>query len=178
VPILRPLNTTRKTRDNDNQVSRSPDNQAGVIVNILIINGPNLNMLGNRDTSQYGSTTLQEIETKISEKAQSLGVKVEFFQSNHEGAIVDYIQSAASNSSGIVINPGALTHYGLSLRDALVDSTLPVVEIHLSNIHGREQFRRNSVMSSICIGQIAGLGWKGYIQGLDSVVSHINSQER
>ena len=147
-------------------------------MNILVINGPNLNILGKRDSSQYGSVTLPEIETKISEKARSLKVTVEFFQSNHEGGIIDYIQSATSDASGIIINPGALTHYGLSLRDALGDSNLPVVEVHLSNIHGREQFRRNSVMSSICIGQIAGLGWKGYIQGLESVVSHINSEEQ
>ena len=140
---------------------------------ILIVNGPNLNMLGQRDASHYGAKTLSEIEEAVRSRAQDLGVEVDFFQSNHEGAIVDYLQASAVDASGVVINAGALTHYGLSLRDALVDSRLPIVEVHLSNIHGRERFRRRSVIASIAEGQIAGLGWQGYLFGLEYLANRL-----
>jgi 3-dehydroquinate dehydratase-2 len=133
----------------------------------LVINGPNLNMLGKRDRAMYGGVTLAEIESRIKDKAASLGLEVDFFQSNHEGDIVDYLQKASAGAAGIVINPGALTHYGLSLRDALADCRLPIVEVHLSNIHAREEFRHHSVVAPIAIGQIAGLGWRGYLLALD-----------
>ena len=129
---------------------------------ILIINGPNLNMLGKRDPTHYGAKSLKEIEGLVGEKARELGVDVEFYQSNHEGDLVEHIQTGAPQASGIVINAGALTHYSLALRDALVDSRLPVVEVHLSNIHAREEFRRHSTVAPIAVGQIAGLGWQGY----------------
>ena len=132
-----------------------------------MIDGPNLNMLGRRDPAHYGAKTLDEIHSQVRERAIELGVEVDFFQSNHEGAIVDYLQSAAEEASGIVINAGALTHYGLSLRDALSDSRLPVVEVHLSNIHAREDFRRRSVVAGVSVGQIAGLGWQGYVFALE-----------
>lgn len=141
---------------------------------ILVINGPNLNMLGKRDASIYGSQTLSEIERRIQDKANSMGVKIELFQSNHEGEIIDYVQKLAFEADGIVINSGALTHYGLSIKDALTDSRLPIVEVHLSNIHAREEFRRDSVIAPVAIGQIVGLGWKGYLFAVEFLVSYIN----
>ena len=145
---------------------------------LLVINGPNLNMLGQREATYYGVRTLQDIEELVRDKAQELGVVVEFFQSNHEGAIIDYLQAASSDASGIILNAGALTHYGLSLRDALVDSRLPIVEVHLSNIHAREEFRHRSVVASIAVGQIAGLGWQGYIFALEFLTTHLREQGR
>ena len=144
---------------------------------ILVINGPNLNMLGRRDISVYGVKSLPEIGEAVRSRAGELGVEVDLFQSNHEGAIVDYIQSAAADASGVVINAGALTHYGLSLRDALADCGLPVVEVHLSNIHARERFRRRSVLASIAVGQIAGLGWRGYLFALEYLAAHLKGNE-
>ena len=134
---------------------------------ILVINGPNLSNLGKRDPGHYGTHTLSDIEGRIQDKAVELGVDVDLFQSNHEGAIVDHLQTSAETASGVVINPGALTRYGLSLRDALTDTRLPIVEVHLSNIHGREEFRHHSVVAAIATGQIAGLGWRGYLYALD-----------
>ena len=140
---------------------------------ILVINGPNLNNLGRREPGLYGVKSLPDIEELILQKAADLEADVEFFQSNHEGAIVDYLQSAGQDAAGIVINAGALTHYGLSLRDALTDSRLPVVEVHMSNIHAREQFRQRSVIADIAVGQIAGLGWRGYLFALEFLVQEI-----
>ncbi len=143
---------------------------------ILVINGPNLNMLGKRESSMYGVKSLADIEVLIQEKARDLDVDIESFQSNSEGAIIDYLQEAASDAEGIVINAGALTHYGLSLRDALVDSRLPIVEVHLSNIHAREEFRHRSVVADIAQGQIAGLGWRGYIFALEFLVGTLKHE--
>ncbi len=134
---------------------------------ILVINGPNLNNLGQRDASFYGAITLPEVESSIAEKAKALGVVVAFFQSNHEGEIVDWIQQQASSATGIIINAGALTQVGYSILDALQDAGLPVVEVHISNIHAREEFRRKSVIAPYAVGQIAGLGWHGYLYALD-----------
>tara|TARA_B100000949_G_C14156371_1_gene397108 strand:- start:37 stop:480 length:444 start_codon:yes stop_codon:yes gene_type:complete len=144
---------------------------------ILIINGPNLNMLGKREATHYGAKSLQDIETLLRSKGDEVGVDVDFFQSNHEGAIIDYLQGTTPGASGIVINAGALTHYGLSLRDALVDSRLPVVEVHLSNIHAREEFRHRSVIAPIAVGQIVGLGWRGYVHALEFLTSHLQEGE-
>lgn len=143
---------------------------------ILVINGPNLNMLGRREASYYGVKTLPDIIDAITRRAGELGADVDFFQSNHEGGIVDYIQETAPEADGIVINAGALTHYGLSMRDALTDSRLPVIEVHLSNIHAREEFRHRSVIADIAVGQIAGLGWRGYLFALEFLVSHISER--
>ena len=140
---------------------------------ILVINGPNLNMLGSRDPSKYGTDTLRGVEGRIEEKARDLGIEVAFFQSNYEGAIVDRLQTASSEFSGVLINAGALTHSGLSMRDALVDSRLPVVEVHMSNIHAREEFRHKSVIADIAVGQIAGLGWRGYLFGLEFLAERL-----
>lgn len=133
----------------------------------LLINGPNLNFLGRRDPAFYGSTTLQDIEKHLSEKASGMGHEIACFQSNSEGAIVDFIQENWQRNHGIIINPGALTHYGYSLRDALSDAGVPVIEVHISNIHARESFRSRSVIAPIARGQIAGLGWRGYLSALD-----------
>ncbi len=143
----------------------------------IVINGPNLNLLGSRNPGIYGASTLPEIEAQVSRKAEELGVRVDFFQSNSEGAIIDYIQSESGQAQGIIINAGALTHYGYSLRDALVDSRLPVVEVHLSNIHAREQWRRHSVIADIARGQIAGLGWRGYVAALEILAALVKEEE-
>ena len=140
---------------------------------ILIINGPNLNNLGKRDAGHYGSITLADIEERVAARAEELGVEVAFFQSNHEGAIVDWIQAETDNAGGIIINAGALTQVGYSILDAVLDSKLPVVEVHISNIHAREEFRRHSVIAPYAMGQIAGLGWRGYVFALESLVAHI-----
>ncbi len=140
---------------------------------ILVVNGPNLNRLGKRDPTQYGTTTLADIESAVAARASEVGADVSFFQSNHEGAIIDFLQAESENADGIVINPGALTHYGLSLRDALSDTALPIIEVHLSNIHAREQFRSVSVIAPIAKGQIAGQGWKGYLSALDLLVDSL-----
>ena len=140
---------------------------------ILLVNGPNLNALGQRDISIYGSKTLPEIETEVVAGGKELEAEVLCFQSNSEGEIVDYIQKQTPEAHGIIINGGALSHYGLSLRDALVDTGLPLMEVHVSNIHAREAWRQHSVTSSVAIGVIAGLGWRGYLYALDYLVQHI-----
>ncbi len=129
---------------------------------ILVLHGPNLNLLGEREPEVYGRTTLAEIDTRLREIAAENGVSLESFQSNHEGALVDRIQAARGTYQGIVINPGGFTHTSVALRDALVASGLPIVEVHLSNIHAREPFRRTSLVSDIALGQITGLGPIGY----------------
>jgi len=134
---------------------------------ILVIYGPNLNMLGSRPVSIYGDKTPEEIDAMLNKAAYELGVELDIFQSNHEGALIDFIQEKSPEATGIIINPGALTHYGLSLRDALADTGLPIIEIHLSNIYAREEFRHHSVIAPVVRGQISGLGWRGYIAALE-----------
>jgi len=129
---------------------------------ILFINGPNLNMLGVREKEFYGSMTLDEINTELSVLAYKEGIVIEFYQSNHEGELVDRIQQAYKNTGCIVINPGAFTHYSIAIYDALKTVEIPVIEVHLSNIHARESFRSKSLISPIAIGGIFGLGPIGY----------------
>ena len=129
---------------------------------ILVINGPNLNNLGNRDQSMYGRTTLADIERSLEKLGTELGIEVSCFQSNHEGALIDWIQQESSTADGVVLNAGALTQIGYPLLDALLDAGLPFVEVHISNIHAREEFRRKSVFAPYAVGQVAGLGWQGY----------------
>ena len=147
-----------------------------MMARILLINGPNLNMLGRRSPDTYGSKTLPDIESLVYKKAEQLGVRVDCYQSNSEGAIVEFIQVNADQAQGIIVNPGALTHYGYSLRDALADSRLPVIEVHLSNIYAREEWRRHSVIAEIAKGQIAGLGWRGYLAALEFLIDLISEE--
>ena len=144
---------------------------------VLVINGPNINMLGKRDPSHYGTRTLPQIEAALKERAKALGVDVVCFQSNSEGAIIDFIQAHAASAQGIVINPAALTHYSIALRDALADARLPAIEVHLSNIHAREEWRHHSVTAPVVTGQIAGLGWRGYLAALDVLVDMLKEKQ-
>lgn len=143
---------------------------------ILVIHGPNLNMLGKRDKSIYGEKTLEEIDAMLKKEAQALNVEVVTFQSNHEGALIDFIQEQTDSAQGIIINPGALTHYGFSLLDALIDSKLPVIEVHLSDIYHREEWRAKSVIAPIAQETIIGFGWRGYITGLQVLTSKLNAE--
>ena len=144
---------------------------------ILLINGPNLNTLGTREPDVYGNVTLPEIEARVREKASALNVEVRAFQSNSEGALIDFIQAEAPDAAGIIINPGALTHYSFALRDALAASGLPAIEVHISNIYGREHFRRRSVTAACCWGIVAGLGWRGYVAAFDALVEMMRGQK-
>ncbi len=136
----------------------------------LVINGVNLNMLGVREPEVYGNASLSDLEKKLTKKAKELDVSVDFFQSNFEGEIVEKIHSAYGNYNGIIINPGAFTHYSYAIRDAFGSVKMPVIEVHISNIHKREEFRHNSVIVPECIGQICGLGFKGYELALEALV--------
>lgn len=140
---------------------------------LIIIHGPNLNLLGKREVELYGDRTLEEVNSTLKSQAAELGTETVFFQSNSEGELIDFIQKESPKADGIIINPGALTHYGLSLRDALSDSRLPVIEVHLSNIYAREEFRHKSVVAPIARGQISGLGWRGYIAALRTMVAEL-----
>jgi len=143
---------------------------------ILVIHGPNLNMLGKREKAIYGEKTLGQIDALLKKEARALNVEVVTFQSNHEGALIDFIQEQADSAQGIIINPGALTHYGFSLLDALADSKLPVIEVHLSNIYRREEWRAKSVIAPVAEGQISGLGWRGYITALQVLVGGLKAK--
>jgi 3-dehydroquinate dehydratase-2 len=143
---------------------------------ILVLNGPNINFLGRRHPEIYGRMDLDQVNQKIAQKARLLGVETAFFQSNSEGSLIDSIQENWGNINGIVINPGALTHYGYSLKDALIDAAVPVIEVHLGNIHAREEWRRRSVIADIARGQIAGFGWRSYTAALDIMVGLLQDE--
>ena len=142
---------------------------------IAVINGPNLNLLGTREPEIYGLTTLKDIEHELAAKASQVGIKIEFFQSNEEGKIVDEIQRLINICSGLVINPGAYTHTSVAIRDALAIAKFPIVEVHLSNIYRREEFRKHSYVSGVATGIISGLGAKGYALALDYLITQLKS---
>jgi 3-dehydroquinate dehydratase-2 len=145
-------------------------------VNILIINGPNLNLLGARKPGIYGTETLEKINAYI--KSSFKDENIEFLQSNHEGQIIDTIHAAHKKYLGIVINPGALTHYSLALRDAIESTPLPVVEIHISNIFNREDFRQKSVIAPVCIGTVSGFGKYGYILAINALIHQVSRSKK
>lgn len=136
------------------------------MMKIQVINGPNLNMLGVREPGVYGSLTLAQINDKIKEEADLHGIQVAFFQSNHEGAIIDEIHACFEKVDGIIINPGAYTHYSIAIRDAIASVCIPTIEVHLSDIQQREEFRKVSVIKDVCIEQISGKGVNSYIEGV------------
>ncbi|MFF2887718.1 type II 3-dehydroquinate dehydratase [Paenibacillus sp. NPDC057967] len=146
------------------------------MLRIAVLNGPNLNMLGIREPGVYGNESLSAIEAQVKSKGDELGVQVSCFQTNHEGDMIDRIHSAYGKEDGIIINPGAWTHYSYAIRDALSAISVPIVEVHLSNIHKREAFRHVSVVAPIALGQIAGFGASGYLMALDALVRKLRSE--
>jgi 3-dehydroquinate dehydratase-2 len=140
---------------------------------ILVLHGPNLNLLGEREPEIYGAWTLAEINQALVEQSHQTRTELRILQSNHEGVLIDAVHDARLWGQGILINPGAFTHTSLALRDALAAVRLPAVEVHLSNIHAREEFRRQSLIAPVCIGQISGFGHRSYLLGLQALVEHL-----
>jgi len=147
-------------------------------MNILIVHGPNLNLLGEREPEVYGSMTLDQLNQKLIDYARSLAVNLRIFQSNSEGDLIDCIHQMRKWAQGIVINPGAYTHYSYALRDAIGSVAVRTIEVHLSDIHKREKFRSISVIAPVCEAQVAGLGWKSYVRGIDLLVAAPRTQAK
>lgn len=139
---------------------------------VLVINGPNLNLLGEREPGIYGNDTYEALCDLIMDKAESLGVKCEVFQSNHEGAIIDKLHMARKNFDGVVLNAGAYTHYSYAIRDAIAAIQIPVVEVHISNVFARDEFRKTSVIGPVCRGSISGFGFGSYLMAMEALVSY------
>ncbi len=144
-------------------------------MNILVISGPNLNLLGKREPEIYGSETLEDIQRWLCKQPETVDMELRFFQSNHEGTIIDTLHDAIDGTDGIIINPGAFTHYSYAIRDAIAAVHIPTVEVHLSDIHNREDFRKISVIKPVCIKQIYGLGKTGILEGLKILKSHLGA---
>ncbi len=146
------------------------------MTNFLILHGPNLNLLGEREHEVYGTMTLAELNERIRVWGEQLGMEITTIQSNHEGVLIDELHAARAWAAGAVINPGGFSHTSVALRDAILAVQYPVIEVHLSNIHAREHFRRHSLTAGACQGVIAGLGWRGYTMGLQAIVEWIEDQ--
>jgi len=139
---------------------------------ILLLHGPNLNLLGTREPEVYGKTTLDDIHTEVLRLLQPYGVGLRAEQSNHEGALIDMLHVARNWADGVIFNPGAYTHTSIALRDAISAIQIPVVEVHLSNVHARESFRHQSLLAAVCLGQISGFGWRSYLLGAQALLGH------
>jgi len=144
---------------------------------VLVVNGPNLNLLGKREPKYYGKQSIEELNRKLSELAQKLKIEVIFFQSNYEGEIIDFIHREGFQANGMIINPGAFTHYSYALRDAISSVGIETVEVHLSNIFAREEFRHKSVIAPVCVGQLAGFGYYGYAMALSYFADNSKSEK-
>src|ERR687883_267480 len=144
---------------------------------ILVLHGPNLNLLGQREPEIYGSMTLSDIDTKLIELGKEIGGELKCFQSNQEGALIDALQDAQMWADGVVFNPGGYTHTSVALRDAIAAIGIPVVEVHLSNVYAREEFRHVSMISAVCKGKIVGFGWRSYLLGLRALIEILKEQE-
>lgn len=143
---------------------------------VLVLHGPNLNLLGAREPSVYGSTTLAEIDSKLSEHARAAGYALRSRQSNHEGVMIDALHEAREWAGGVLINPGGLTHTSVALRDAIAGIGLPAVEVHLSNTQAREEFRHRSLIAPVCLGTVAGFGWRSYLLALEALIQTLNER--
>lgn len=148
------------------------------MIKVSLIHGPNLNLLGSREPEVYGRDAFDEVNRKIKQRAQQLDIDVRIMQSNHEGEIIDAIHEALSWADGILINPGALTHYSYAVRDAITAVRLPTVEVHMSNVHTREEFRHHSVVSPVVVGQIVGFGTMSYLLGLEALKNLVEQSHR
>ncbi len=143
---------------------------------ILVLHGPNLNLLGAREPEVYGKLTLEDIDQRLQEAGRAMGLEVRSYQSNSEGALIDALHEARGWASGVVFNPGGYTHTSVALRDAVAAIGIPVVEVHLSNVYAREEFRQRSLISPVCLGKITGFGWRSYLLGLQALVGIIQDQ--